>query len=154
VSRLFLHVSPDVAVFGEKDYQQLLVVKRMTRDLGYPIEIVGGPTAREPDGLAMSSRNAYLAPEERAKATVLPRAMFAAAARLEAGEPISAVSEDARQVLMDAGFTAVDYVAARRADTLAPFGGDLSPVGVTGRLLVAARLGKTRLIDNVGFQRK
>lgn len=154
VSRLFLHVSPDVAVFGEKDYQQLLVIKRMTQDLGFGIEIVGGSTAREADGLAMSSRNAYLSADERARAAALPRAMREAAAKLEAGERISATSEEARQSLMSAGFTSVDYVAVRRADTLAPFGGDTAPSGVTGRLLMAARLGKTRLIDNMGFARK
>ncbi len=154
VSRLFLHVTPDVALFGEKDYQQLLVIRRMTQDLGFAIEIVGGPTIREADGLAMSSRNAYLTAAERATAARLPRAMRDAVARIEAGERISAAAEEARQTLMDAGFTAVDYVAARRADTLAPFGGDTAPVGVSGRLLIAARIGKTRLIDNVGFARK
>jgi pantoate--beta-alanine ligase len=154
VSRLFLHVSPHVALFGEKDYQQLLVIKRMTQDLGFPIEIVGGKTAREADGLAMSSRNAYLSADERATAAALPRAMHEAAARIEAGERISATAEDARQAMMTAGFTAVDYVAARRADTLAPFGGDSAPAGISGRLLIAARLGRTRLIDNVGFVRR
>jgi pantoate--beta-alanine ligase len=154
VSRLFLHVGPDVAVFGEKYYQQLLVIRRMTQDLGFPVEIVGAPTIREADGLAMSSRNAYLSPEERAAAAVLPHVMLESAARIEAGERISATAEEARQTLASAGFSAVDYVAMRRADTLAPFGGDTAPIGVTGRLLIAARLGKTRLIDNVGFQRK
>lgn len=154
VSRLFLHVAPDVAVFGEKDYQQLLVIKRMTQDMGFPIEIIGGPTLREPDGLAMSSRNAYLNPDERTRAAQLSRAMREAAAKLEVGEPVSTVSEAARQMMMDAGFTSVDYVAVRRADTLAPFGGDITPVGVTGRLLIAARMGNTRLIDNMGFVRR
>lgn len=154
VSRLFLHVGPDVAVFGEKDYQQLLVIRRMVQDLGFPIEIVGGPTMREPDGLAMSSRNAYLTGEERTTAAALPRVMQEASARIAAGERISATAEDARQALIAAGLASVDYVAVRRADTLAPFGGDTAPVGVTGRLLIAARLGKTRLIDNVGFVRK
>ncbi len=154
VSRLFLHVSPDVAVFGEKDYQQLLVIKRMTQDLGFGIEILGGPTVREGDGLAMSSRNAYLSADERAKAVAIYHAMTTAAARIEAGERISATAEDTQQALTSAGFTSVDYVAVRRADTLAPFGGDTAPAGVTGRLLIAARLGKTRLIDNVGFVRR
>lgn len=154
VSRLFLHVGPDVAVFGEKDYQQLLVIRRMVQDLGFPIEIVGGPTMREPDGLAMSSRNAYLSAEERTTAAALPRVMQEASARIAAGERISATAEDARQALIAAGLTSVDYVAMRRADTLAPFGGDTAPVGATGRLLIAARIGKTRLIDNVGFVRK
>ncbi len=154
VSRLFLHIQPDVAVFGEKDYQQLLVIRRMVQDLGFPIEIASGPTMREADGLAMSSRNAYLSAEERTAAGALPRIMQETATRLEAGERISACAEEARQALMAAGFTAVDYVAARRADTLAPFGRDTAPAGVTGRLLLAARMGKTRLIDNMGFMRK
>jgi pantoate--beta-alanine ligase len=154
VSRLFLHVSPDVAVFGEKDYQQLLVIRRMTQDLGFPVEIVGGPTVREADGLAMSSRNAYLAPGERAKAAEVSRVMRETATRIEAGNPIRATTDAAKAALMAAGYASVDYVEARRADTLAPFGSEAAPVGSTGRLLIAARLGKTRLIDNMGFQRK
>jgi len=154
VSRLFLHVGPDVAVFGEKDYQQLLVIRRMVQDLGFPIEVVGGATTREADGLAMSSRNAYLNPEERARAAAVYRVMTEAAMRIEAGDRISATAEEAQQALLGAGFASVDYVAVRRADTLAPFGGDTAPVGVTGRLLIAARMGKTRLIDNVGFVRR
>jgi pantoate--beta-alanine ligase len=153
VSRLFLHVQPDVAVFGEKDFQQLLVIKRMTQDLGFPIEIIGGPTIREADGLAMSSRNAYLSPEERAKASEVSRVMRQTALRLEAGEPIRAVTDAARADLSSVGY-AVDYVEARRADTLAPFGMEFAPAGASGRVLIAARLGKTRLIDNMGFQRK
>jgi pantoate--beta-alanine ligase len=154
VSRLFLHVQPDVAVFGDKDYQQLLVIRRMTQDLGFGIEIIGGPTVREEDGLAMSSRNAYLSPEERAKAAEVFRAMRDTAARIEAGGSIREVTDVAKVELMAAGYTSVDYIEARRADTLAPFGGDAAPVGISGRLLIAARLGKTRLIDNMAFQRK
>jgi pantoate--beta-alanine ligase len=154
VSRLFVHVSPDVAVFGEKDYQQFLVIKRMTQDLGFGIEILGGSTVREADGLAMSSRNAYLSADDRTKAVAIYAAMTDAAARVEAGERISATAEHAQQTLLSAGFTSVDYIAVRRADTLAPFGGDTAPAGVTGRVLVAARLGKTRLIDNTGFVRR
>jgi pantoate--beta-alanine ligase len=154
VSRLFLHVGPDVAVFGEKDYQQLLVIRRMVQDLGFPIEIVGGQTQREADGLAMSSRNVYLDAGQRAVAAALPRVMRETAVRLEAGERISTTTEEARQALIDAGFASVDYIAPRLADTLAPFGGDTAPVGVTGRLLLAARLGKTRLIDNCAFVRR
>lgn len=154
VSRLFLHVSPDVAVFGEKDYQQLLVIKRMTHDLGFGIEIIGGPTMREADGLAMSSRNSYLNAEQRGQAVAVSRVMFATAAKLEAGEPIRAATDAAKAELMAAGFASIDYVEARRADTLAPFGADTCPAGTSGRLLVAARLGKTRLIDNVGFVRR
>jgi pantoate--beta-alanine ligase len=154
VSRLFLHVSPDVAVFGEKDYQQLLVIKRMTQDLGFGIEILGGATIREADGLAMSSRNAYLTPEERAQAVEVSRVMREAAVRIEAGETIRVATDAAKAALMAAGYASVDYVEARRADTLAPFGGETAPAGISGRLLIAARLGKTRLIDNVAFQRK
>jgi pantoate--beta-alanine ligase len=154
VSRLFIHVTPDVALFGEKDYQQLLVIRRMTQDLGLPVDIVGGPTIREPDGLAMSSRNAYLTPEQRALSVAVPHAMRTAAANIEAGQPIRAATDAARTALLAAGLASVDYVEARRADTLAPFGADIVPAGVTGRILVAARLGKTRLIDNMAFVRK
>ncbi len=154
VSRLFLHVCPDVAVFGEKDYQQLLVIRRMTQDLGFGIEILGGPTIREADGLAMSSRNAYLSPDERVKAVDVSRVMREAALRLEAGEAIRQATETAKAELMAAGFASVDYVEARRADTLAPFGMESAPEGISGRVLVAARLGRTRLIDNMGFVRK
>ena len=154
VARLFLHVSPDVAVFGEKDYQQLLVIRRMTQDLGFGIEILGGPTVREADGLAMSSRNAYLAPEERTKAAEVSGVMREAALRIEAGESIRAVTEVAKTQLMSAGYASVDYIEARRADTLAPFGGDNAPPGTSGRLVIAARLGKTRLIDNMAFLRR
>lgn len=154
VSRLFLHVAPDVAVFGEKDYQQLLVIRRMTLDLGFPIEIVGGPTLREEDGLAMSSRNAYLDAEQRTRAAQLSRVMRETAVRLEAGESIRGVTKDACDELLGAGFASVDYVEARRADTLAPFGSDTAPPGASGRLLIAARMGTTRLIDNMGFVRR
>lgn len=154
VSRLFLHIGPDVGVFGEKDYQQLLVIRRMTQDLGFPIEIVGAPTIREPDGLAMSSRNAYLTAEERVQAVSVSRVMRQAAADLEAGQPIRAVTDIAKASLTAAGYAGIDYVEARRADTLSPFGSDVAPMNVAGRVLVAARLGKTRLIDNMGFVRR
>lgn len=154
VSRLFLHVGPDVAVFGEKDYQQLLVIRRMVQDLGFGIEIVGAPTTREADGLAMSSRNAYLDKEERARAPGLARVMRETAALLEGGAGIRAATDAAKAEILAAGFTSIDYVEARRADTLAPFGAESCPVGASGRLLVAARLGKTRMIDNMGFVRR
>lgn len=154
VSRLFLHVQPDVAVFGEKDYQQLLVIRRMVQDLGFGIEIVGGPTLREADGLAMSSRNAYLSTEQRAQAGAVSRVMRETAAKLEAGESIRTATKAATDDLLAAGFASVDYVEARRADTLAPFGQDTAPAGASGRLLVAARMGTTRLIDNMGFVRR
>jgi len=154
VSRLFLHVGPDVAVFGEKDYQQLLVIRRMVQDLGFGIEIVGGATTRETDGLAMSSRNAYLDAEQRARAPGLARVMRETAELLEGGAGIRAATDAAKAEILAAGFTSVDYVEARRADTLAPFGLECAPAGASGRLLVAARLGKTRLIDNMGFVRR
>jgi pantoate--beta-alanine ligase len=154
VSRLFLHIQPDVAVFGEKDYQQLLVIRRMVQDLGFGIEIVGGPTLREADGLAMSSRNAYLSTDQRAQAGSLSRVMRETAARLEAGESIRTATDAAQVALLAEGFVSVDYVEARRADTLAPFGQDTAPIGASGRLLVAARMGTTRLIDNMGFVRR
>ncbi len=154
VSRLFIHLTPDVAIFGEKDFQQLLVIKRMTQDFGLPVEVVGAPTARDADGLAMSSRNAYLSAEERGRADAVYAAMTACAERIEAGASLREATETARKDILAAGFSSIDYVEARRADTLAPFGSECAPAGVGGRLLVAARLGKTRLIDNMAFQRR
>lgn len=153
VSRLFLHLCPDVAVFGEKDYQQLLVIRRMTIDLGFGIDVISAPTVREADGLAMSSRNVYLSGTERNLAAALPRVMFETAARLEAGQPIRTTTEEAKSQLLAAGFGSVDYFEARQADTLAPFEADTCPAGTPGRLLVAARIGKTRLIDNIALNR-
>jgi pantoate--beta-alanine ligase len=145
VAKLLLQTTPDFALFGEKDYQQLKVVSRMARDLDIPVKIVGVPTVREPDGLAMSSRNAYLSANERAIAPLLHRALKQGAARLKAGEPVKPVLADGRAQLDRAGF-AVDYLEARHAQTLAPVAGCAEgPI----RLLVAARLGRTRLIDNV-----
>lgn len=153
VSRLFLHLQPDVAVFGEKDYQQLQVIRRMVLDLGMPVEIIGAPTIREPDGLAMSSRNAYLTPDQRALSAELPRAMYEAIASLETGGSIIAAVEAAKTRLLANGFASIDYIEVRNADTLATFAGDTTPTGVPARLLAAARMGKTRLIDNMGFIR-
>jgi pantoate--beta-alanine ligase len=126
----------------------------MVQDLGFGIEILGGPTLREADGLAMSSRNAYLTAEERARSAGLARVMRETAALLEGGAGIRAATDAAKAEILAAGFTSVDYVEARRADTLAPFGLECAPGGASGRLLVAARMGKTRLIDNVGFVRR
>ena len=136
---------PDFAMFGEKDYQQLLVVRRMAADLDIPVEVVGVPTVREPDGLALSSRNLYLSTEERAVAPAIHRELQAAAERIRTGAVPDDAVEAARATLSDIGF-AVDYVAARNAETLAPLDGAAAPI----RLLAAARLGKTRLIDNIG----
>ncbi len=154
VSRLFIHVSPDIAIFGEKDYQQLLVIRRMTQDLGLPVEVVGAVTARDGDGLAMSSRNAYLSADERGRASAVYEAMTACAAHIEDGTPLREATDTAKRAILESGFASIDYVEARRADTLAPFGSEIAPAGVGGRLLVAARLGKTRLIDNMSFQRR
>jgi pantoate--beta-alanine ligase len=148
VAKLFIQSQADVAVFGEKDYQQLQVVKRMTRDLDLPIEIIGAPTARAQDGLALSSRNAYLSPEERVAAVSLPTAMKAAAAAVAAGGRIDEAEQTAIAALKAAGFGPVDYVEIHEAGDLSRLGP--GPIGDSqGRILVAAWLGKTRLIDNM-----
>ncbi|MEW6121164.1 MAG: pantoate--beta-alanine ligase [Pseudomonadota bacterium] len=144
VSKLFLQSGADLAVFGEKDYQQLKVVTRLARDLDIPIEIVPGPTTREADGLALSSRNRYLSPEERATAPVISRSLAAAAAAIRAGTPPAEAAAAARDAIAAAGLK-VDYVEARHAETLAALGAPSEPI----RLLAAAWLGKTRLIDNM-----
>jgi pantoate--beta-alanine ligase len=146
VAKLLIQCGPDVAVFGEKDYQQLLVIRRMARDLDLPVEIVGAPTTREADGLAMSSRNAYLAPAERKAASALPEAMTAAVLALGAGEPVDRVEAASLARLSAAGFTPIDYVEVRDGETLARLGP--GPAGPGARMFVAARMGKTRLIDN------
>ncbi|HEU0045459.1 pantoate--beta-alanine ligase [Sphingomonas sp.] len=144
VAKLLNQVTPDAAYFGEKDWQQLAVVRRLVADLDMGVEIVGVPTQREDDGLALSSRNIYLLPEERAAAVALPRALGVAAKAIGRGDdPVDALAQ-ARAALEQAGFE-VDYVALADAETLAP-----DPVpGRPRRLLAAARLGSTRLIDNV-----
>jgi pantoate--beta-alanine ligase len=145
VAKLFTQCRPDYAMFGEKDYQQLKTVTRMARDLDLRVEVVGVPTVREKDGLALSSRNTYLDAKERAAAPSLYRVLSACAARIAAGEPIAKVVSEGAIEMEAAGFS-LDYLEARHAETLAraetPEDGPL-------RLLVAARLGKTRLIDNV-----
>jgi pantoate--beta-alanine ligase len=145
VVKLLIQCRPDIAVFGEKDYQQLKVVTTLARDLALKTRIVGAPTAREPDGLALSSRNRYLSASERTLAPTLYRVLADCAIRIAAGSSIKSVLQRARAQITDAGF-ALDYLEARHAETLAPLaGGKTEPV----RLLVAARIGKTRLIDNV-----
>jgi pantoate--beta-alanine ligase len=145
VAKLLIQAAPDFAIFGEKDFQQLAVIRRMARDLDVPGEIIGAPTIREPDGLAMSSRNVYLSVEDRAAAPTLHRAMEAAAAEIRLGEKPAAALAQARETITQAGF-ALDYLELRDASSLAPADalGD-APL----RLLVAARIGKTRLIDNI-----
>jgi pantoate--beta-alanine ligase len=138
-------VEPDIALFGQKDYQQLRVITQMAQDLDLRVKVVGIPTVRERDGLALSSRNAYLSAEQRAAAPTLYRVLKDCAAMIKAGETIDAVLADGRDVIARAGF-ALDYLEARHALTLEPIGTMKDgPV----RLLVAARLGTTRLIDNV-----
>ncbi|MGN6363367.1 pantoate--beta-alanine ligase [Asticcacaulis taihuensis] len=138
VSKLFNQVRPDVAVFGEKDFQQLAVVRALVRDFDMGIEIVGMPTVREADGLALSSRNAYLSPEERAIAPKLHQA-------LEAIRDGHLTIDTAKTELQAAGFGQIDYIALRDADTL----GEVTPETTSRRLLAALWLGKTRLIDNI-----
>jgi len=145
VAKLFTQCRPDYAMFGEKDYQQLKTVTRMSRDLDLRVEVVGIPTVREKDGLALSSRNTYLDARERAVAPSLYRVLSASAARIAAGEPIAKVVSEGAIELEAAGF-ALDYLEARHAETLARV--ETREDGPL-RLLVAARLGKTRLIDNV-----
>jgi pantoate--beta-alanine ligase len=146
VTKLLLQCAPDFAVFGEKDYQQLLVIKRLVRDLFIPVEIIGAPIVREADGLALSSRNVYLSAAERVKAPLLHQTLSATASDLAEGCGADVAAEAARFKLEAAGFR-VDYVAVRDADTLAPLSG---PPRVASRVLAAVRLGATRLIDNVG----
>ncbi len=146
VTKLLLQCLPDVAVFGEKDYQQLLVVKRLVRDLDIPCAIESVPTVRDRDGLAFSSRNAALTAEQRTVAAALPRVLAQAAARLAGGaEPAGPVLEQAIAALKLAGFARVDYVALCDAETLAPLARAERPA----RLLAAVRIGGVRLIDNV-----
>jgi pantoate--beta-alanine ligase len=147
VAKLLILAGVDVAVFGEKDYQQLLVVRRLARDLDLPTEILAGATVRESDGLAMSSRNAYLSPEQRATAGRLNQVLAEAAEKARKGGAITAVQALARGGLAAAGFDSVDYVEIRRADDLAPLAEDV--VNASARILAAAWLGKTRLIDNL-----
>jgi pantoate--beta-alanine ligase len=144
VSKLFHIVGPDVAFFGEKDYQQLVLVKKMVRDLDFPLSIAGVPIVREADGLALSSRNVYLSPEERRRALVLQRALRAGAGVSAHGA--DAVLTTARGVLAEEPDVAVDYLALRSPD-LGP-----APAAGWARLLVAARVGTTRLIDNVAVR--
>jgi pantoate--beta-alanine ligase len=146
VAKLFTQCRPDFAMFGEKDFQQLKVVTRMAKDLDLPVRVIGVPTVREADGLAMSSRNAYLSAEERAVAPTLHRVLTGCAEKICAGAPIVRTLDTGRTEIAAAGF-AIDYLEARHAETLAAIASAKDgPI----RLLVAARLGKTRLIDNIG----
>jgi pantoate--beta-alanine ligase len=145
VAKLLLQCEPDVAMFGEKDFQQLKVVTQMARDLDLKTRIVGVPIVREADGLALSSRNRYLSPAERAAAPTLHRVLADCAVAIAAGKSIGSVLARGRKAITGAGFV-VDYLEARHAQTLAPIASQKkAPI----RLLVAARIGKTRLIDNI-----
>ncbi|TIO26769.1 pantoate--beta-alanine ligase [Mesorhizobium sp.] len=145
VAKLFLQTGADLALFGEKDFQQLHVVRRMARDLDIPIEIVACPTVREEDGLAMSSRNARLSRSERQVAPKLAAILFEAAARIADGAPVDATLDEARSAIATAGYARIEYLELRAKEDLAP----LQTLDRPGRLLVAAWLGETRLIDNV-----
>ena len=145
VAKLLLAVRPDVALFGEKDYQQLAVIRRMVADLNIPVEIVGVPTVREEDGLALSSRNAYLSADERARAVALPNALAAARNAIRAGETVGQALRQAKQALVDAGFLRIDYLALVDAATLEPVDAPECEM----RLIAAAVIGTTRLIDNL-----
>jgi pantoate--beta-alanine ligase len=145
VAKLLNAVRPEVALFGEKDFQQLAVIRRMVADLDMGAEIVAVPTMRDGDGLALSSRNAYLSPDERIRATTLSKALEQAADSIEQGQPVNGAIQDARRALNDAGFAPIDYVALVDEASLEPLH---SPAGRM-RLIAAATMGKTRLIDNV-----
>ncbi|HEY1708650.1 MAG TPA: pantoate--beta-alanine ligase [Rhizomicrobium sp.] len=145
VSKLLIAVMPDTAIFGEKDYQQLMVIKRMTADLALPIVILGAPIMREPDGLAMSSRNAYLSESERQVAGALNRIMADVAKQVRGGAGIAKAEQAGTAALLSAGFNSVDYVAVRDAESL----GTIETLDRPARLLIAAKIGATRLIDNM-----
>ena len=147
VAKLFIQAAPDAAIFGEKDFQQLAVIRRMARDLDLPVEVLGAPTMREADGLAMSSRTVYLSDAERRSAPILNRAMREAAAKIRSGAAIEQALHAARTAIAAAGFE-IDYLEVRDASSLAPVE---KPDGRALRMLAAARLGKTRLIDNISL---
>jgi pantoate--beta-alanine ligase len=147
VSKLLIAAQPDAAIFGEKDYQQLLVIRRMVRDLVLPIEIPGGAILREADGLAMSSRNAYLDKDERVVAARLNVILAEAIELARSGSDLAGIEADARNGLLRAGFSHVDYVAIRDAETLKP----IAHLDRSARILAAAKIGRTRLIDNMAL---
>jgi pantoate--beta-alanine ligase len=150
VAKLLTQVQPDIAVFGEKDWQQLAIIRRMVIDLNLGVEIIGAPIVRDDDGLALSSRNAYLSVEERGAALALPRSLQDAVAQIEGGASIAPVLERAKTAISQAGFASVDYVALVDATSLEP----LQVLDKEARILAAARLGTTRLIDNFPVRHK
>ena len=145
VAKLFNQVQPDLAIFGEKDWQQLAIIRRMARDLDFGVDILGAPIARDADGLALSSRNAYLSDTQRAAATAFPAALNAAAQAIAGGADVGEALAKAEAAIVAGGFDSVDYVALADADSLER----LSAFRKSARLLAAARIGKTRLIDNL-----
>jgi len=149
VAKLLISVRPDVALFGEKDFQQLAVIRRMVADLNIPTEIAAVPTVREEDGLALSSRNAYLTEDERARAAALPRALEYARAAILDGTPVRLALDTGRKSLVQAGFSRIDYFALVESATLEPLE---APAGDM-RLIAAAVIGPTRLIDNLPLQK-
>ncbi len=145
VTKLLLHCTPDIAIFGEKDYQQLLVIRRLVTDLDLPVDVMGGPIVRESDGLALSSRNIYLSKQDRQTAPMLHKALMSTRAQLLKGVSMHQVASQTTDQLIKAGFK-LDYFELRDANTLAPmdqYGGQ------PARLLIATTLGRTRLIDNI-----
>lgn len=147
VAKLFAIVGASVAVFGEKDYQQLAVIRRMTTDLFFPVEVVGHPIVREPDGLAMSSRNAYLSTDERARALSLSRGLAAAREAFASGERGAGTLRGLARAPIEVAATSIDYVTVAHPETLVPYE-DEAQVGSRVLVAVACRIGKTRLIDN------
>lgn len=147
VTKLLLQTQPDIAWFGEKDWQQLTIIRRLVRDLDMVVEIRGGVIVRDPDGLALSSRNVYLSDDERARALALPHALERARAAIIGAAPVAATLADAAAAISAAGFAPVDYVALVGADDLQP----LAALDRPARLLAAAWMGTTRLIDNLGL---
>lgn len=147
VAKLLNQARPDLAIFGEKDFQQLQVIRRLARDLDLPVEILGAPIARDADGLALSSRNAYLSAEERPIAGMMNKVLADAAARLRAGDSVEKVEATGRAALERHGFQKIDYFEVRRASDLARPGD--APLEDELRIFAAAHLGRTRLIDNM-----
>jgi len=147
VAKLLLSVRPDVALLGEKDFQQLAVIRRMVADLGIPVEIAAVPTVREEDGLALSSRNAYLSVDDRARATSLFQALNAARTRILDGQPVAAALDEGRAALDATGFSRIDYFSLVDAVTLEPLDSHAGEM----RLIAAAVIGTTRLIDNLAI---
>lgn len=145
VSKLLNQVRPDLAIFGEKDWQQLAIIRRFVRDLDMAVDIVGAPISRDADGLALSSRNAYLTPEQRTAAASLPTALRAAARAISDGADVAATLDQAHAAILAGGFDSIDYLALTDADTLAR----LDKFSRPARLLAAARMGTTRLLDNL-----